>query len=271
MFQVIKATGEKEPFDEEKVQNSILRAGIPKELENQTLEYVKTSLYEGIPTNKIYELVTNFLAKSALPYGSSRYSLKQAIMTLGPTGYPFEDFVSRILEIKGYTTETRKILQGKCITHEIDVIAQKITNIESKKIMVEVKYHNLPGTKTDVHVALYTKARFDDVKDKNDLNEVYLVTNTKVSQDAIAYAACVGMKIISWSYPIGESLRDLVERNNLTPITTLTSLSQGQKKQLLENHIVLCKDIYSNPNCLKVLNLPSDKNVLSEAQFITSN
>lgn len=269
MVYVIKANGEKEAFDDNKIINSINRAGVPINVQSQALSYVKKNLYPNIPTSKIYKNITNFLQKTKNPYFNTRYKLKEAIMTLGPTGYPFEDFISKILQDDGYKTETRQIVCGKCVNHEIDVIARK----DDKKIMIEAKFHNFPGTKTDVHVALYTKARFEDVKNKNGFNEVWLVTNTKCTIDAISYSQCVGIKIISWSYPQGESLQDLVEKSGRIPITALTSLSESQKQKLLQNHIVLCKDIKDNPLVLSRLNLSngSSKTVIDEIEFLNKS
>lgn len=268
MVQVIKATGEKEPFSENKVRISIKRAGLPNELEEKILEHVRSKLYENIPTSEIYSHITEFLDQTHHSFDKSKYSLKQAIMGLGPTGYPFEGFISRLLEKEGYQTEIDKILQGKCVSHEIDVLAEK----DGRRIAIEVKYHNLPGTRTDIHVALYTKARFDDVKEKNNIQEVWLMTNTKATTDAIDYSNCVGMKIISWSYPANDSLRDLIEKYKLFPISAISTLSQSHKQQLLEQKIILCEDILKNPASLDILTLPNDKkeNVLSEAKFICS-
>lgn len=265
MVNVLKATGDREPFSEAKVRSSIHRAGIPDELQNQVVEHIKTKLYENIPTSQIYHHITEFLEKSPSPYSKTRYGLKQAIMDLGPTGYPFEDFVSEILKTQGYKTEVRKILSGKCITHEIDIVATKGSN----KCMIECKFHNRPGTRSQIHTALYTKARFDDVVEKNDLNQAWLVTNTKVTSDALEYALCMNMKIISWSHPEGESLRELIEKARLCPITALTTLSQAQKQKLLDEHIVLCKSIAQNPLVLDGFGLPEDKKqtILSELSF----
>lgn len=265
LINVIKATGEKEPFSEDKLKISIQRAGVPKELQSQAIAHVKEKLYENIPTSEVYHHITEFLGKSSTP-SSARYSLKQAIMDLGPTGYPFEDFVAEILKKEGYATQLRSILSGKCVSHEIDVIAQR----ENKRVMIEAKFHNASGTRTDVHVALYTKARFDDIKDKYGLAESWIITNTKVTSDALAYALCENVKIISWSYPENESLRDLVEKHKLHPITVLATLSQNQKQQLMENHTVLCKEISDNPTLLDLLGIAQDKKkeVLAEIKLI---
>lgn len=265
---VIKATGAKEDFSEEKLLNSIRRAGISGDLQSQALADVKSKLYENIPTSEIYRHVTDFLAHSPNPYGKAKYSLKQAIMELGPTGYPFEDFIAEIFKTKGYSTKIRSILAGKCITHEIDVIAEK----DGKRTMIEAKFHNMPGTKTDVHVALYTKARFDDIKENNNLHQVWLVTNTKITSDAISYAYCSGMSVVSWDYPAGKSLRDLIEESNLSPITSLISLSQSQKQQLLKKGIVFSKNIIDNQNSLYELHLPQEKvqSIIEEAKFLAA-
>ncbi len=269
MLNIIKATGEKEPFSEDKLNYSIYRAHIPKELHQQVVDHVKSKLYDNMPTKEIYQHITEFFDKSNLPYAKAKYSLKQAIMDLGPTGYPFEDFIARIFAEQGYETKTRSIIPGKCITHEIDVIATK----ENKTLIVEAKFHNRLGVKTDVHVALYTKARFDDIKVKNKYDEVWLVTNTKVTIDAIAYANCEQMHIISWSYPEGQGLRDLVEKYQLHPITALTSLSTVQKQQLLNQGLVLCRDLCREQPAFDALGLPPDKkfHVLKEAAFACGN
>ena len=260
---ILKASGIKEPFSEEKLKYSIERAGIPPELQDKVLSHVQSKLYESIPSQEVYQHVTEFLQNVPHP-AAVKYKLKQALMELGPTGYPFEDFITEILKSNGYLTQTRQVLMGKCVSHEIDVIAQK----DNAKIMVEAKYHNAPGIHTDVHVSLYTKARFDDLKEKYQFTQPWLFTNTKITPDALAYALCVNMGVTSWSYPQNESLRDLIERHHLYPITLLSSLSEPQKQILLENHIVLVSEILKNNVCFDLLEVQSDKKekIIEEAR-----
>ena len=268
MIQVVKADGTLEPFSEEKVLDSIKRAGIPNELQMQVLSHVKSKLHDQIETWEVYHHISEFLGKSQFPYSKSRYSLKQAIMLLGPTGYPFEDYIAKILSARGYTTEVRQVLRGKCFMHEVDVVAKP--KDASLTIMVEAKFHNSPGARSDVHVSMYTKGRFDDLKERYNFHEAWLMTNTKATIDAVTYAQCVGMKVISWSYPEEGSLRDLIETSGLYPITMLTNLSSADKFRLLQNHIVLCSDICSNHQLLDSLRLPPDvrKRTLEEISFI---
>lgn len=266
MLNVLKASGKKELFNEEKLRLSIQRAGIPKDLWENVVTHVKSKLYDQIPTREIYKHVTEFLENSSYPFSRAKYSLKQAIMDLGPTGYPFEDYISEILKLEGYRTMVRQTLQGICISHEIDIVAEK-NNIKS---MVECKFHNSPGTHSQVHVSLYTKARFDDIKEKNTLSEVWLITNTKITSDALSYALCSNMKVISWDYPQQGSLRDIIEKHKLHPITALANLSQNQKQILAQNHVVLAKDVCKNPAVLDILGLPEDRknSIVSECQFV---
>src|ERR1035437_3241 len=216
MVNVLKANGIVEPFSEEKLRDSMSRIGISSSEQNKVISHLKSNLHENIPTFEIYEHVTSALQEQS-HLVKLRYTLKQAIMALGPTGYPFEDYVSEILKSKGYLTQVRSILTGKCVSHEIDVIAEKQG---TEKLMVEAKYHNAPGIHTDIHVSLYTKARFDDLKEKYQFDRAWLFTNTKITSDALAYALCVNMGVVSWSYPQNESLRDLTEKERLYPVTS---------------------------------------------------
>lgn len=268
MVNVLKAGGTIEPFSEEKLRNSMVRTGIASNEQNKVISHVEQKLYENIPTAEVYQHVTQSLQTES-HLSKARYTLKRAIMEMGPTGYPFEDYVSEILKTKGYITEVRSILTGKCVNHEIDVIAEKA---ESEKLMVEAKFHNAPGIHTDLHVSLYTKARFEDLKEKYQFDRAWLFTNTKITPDALAYALCVNMGVVSWSYPQNDGLRDLVEKYRLYPITILSTLSQTQKQVLLENHIVLVNEILRNNECLDLLDIQTDKKekIIEEAkQFLS--
>ena len=261
---VIKASGEREPFSEKKVRRSIRRARIPKKLENQVVKHVEEILYDGIPTHEIYKHIREFLGKSSAPYTKGIYGLKQAIMQLGPSGFPFEKFVARVLEHHGYHTQTNVITSGKCVEHEIDVVAEK----QQRRYMLECKFHNSPGARSDVKVALYIQARFEDITatTENQPNQTqvfhqpWLVTNTKFTTEAIAYGDCVGMKVIGWSHPQTGDLQSLIQSVGLFPITCLTTLTNEQIKQLLESEIVLLKELVSDDKAL--LNLGISRETL---------
>ena len=236
---VVKKSGEREIYDEEKVRRSMNRVGVPENLQPEVLSHIRDKVQnEKITTDEIFKNVLEYLEprdrKSSL-----RFNLRQAIFELGPTGFPFEQYLAKIFESMDYKVSTNNIMNGDCVRHEIDLVLEK----DGHREMVEVKFHNHHVVKTDVQTALYTYARFLDVKEKNRVDNVWLVTNTKLTTDAIAYANCKGMPVIAWNYPEHGNLQDLVEEPSMYPITLLTSLSSQEKKRLIEKNVVFCTDL----------------------------
>lgn len=148
-----------------------------------------------------------------------------------------------------------EIVQGVCVSHEIDVVAEK----DERHIMIECKFHNQLGIKSDVKVALYVQARFEDVQKQwqkqpnhgQKFHEVWLVTNTKLTIDAIRYAECVGMKAIGWNYPQNSGLQNLIEKSGVHPLTCLATLNSAHKRLFLDRGLVLCKEILENKKFLQ--------------------
>lgn len=236
---VVKKSGDVEVYDEEKVRRTMNRVGVPDDLKPEILAHIKEKFQNGeMSTDDLFHHVMEYLEprdrKSSL-----RLNLRQAIFELGPTGFPFEQYLAQIFRSMGYTVTTDVIMNGDCVKHEIDLVLEK----DGHKEIVEVKFHNHHVVKTDVQVALYTYARFLDVKEKNNVENVWLVTNTKLTTEAIAYANCKGMPVIAWNYPEHGNLQDLVEEPEMYPITLLTSLSEQEKKRLVEKNIVFCRDL----------------------------
>lgn len=236
---VVKKSGEKEAYDEEKVMRSMNRVGVPENLRPEVLSHIKTKFENG-------ELSTSDIFRHTLEYleprdrkSSLRFNLREAIFELGPSGFPFEQYLAHIFRTLGYQVTTDNIMNGDCVRHEIDLVLEK----EGHKEIVEVKFHNHHVVKTDTQVALYTYARFLDVKEKNHVDNVWLITNTKLTTDAISYANCKGMPVIAWNYPEKGNLQDLVEEPEMYPITLLTSLSEQEKKRLIEKNVVFCRDL----------------------------
>lgn len=233
---IVKASGEIVPFSEEKVISSLMGAGASLELAKKIVGEIRPNLYQNIPSFEIYSAVMTILKKEQKKV-AVRYNLKEAIMKLGPSGYPFEKYAAGVLEAAGFKTETNKIVMGKCVSHEIDIVARK-----GQKFMIECKFHTQAGMKTDIKVALYTYARFLDVKEKG-FAIPWLITNTKVTQEVKTYAACVSMRVTGWDYPEGESLNELIDKEGLHPVTALTDISEEEKRFLLDNGTIFIKDI----------------------------
>ena len=246
-IQVKKASGELEEFDEGKLVQNLKLAKIPDDIAADAANYVKNRLEGQISTAKIHDYVQEYLNKNNLVGYALHYDLKNALFRLGPSGYAFEKFIAKVLAAYGYLTLQGLTLKGKCVTHEIDVDAQK----EGQHFLVECKFHNRPGTKTDVQVALYTYARFLDVRAALELlanhsqqyHQAWLVTNTKVTKDVLDYAKCMDMKVLAWGYPQIGSLRDIIISSGLHPITVLQGLSLNQTQNLFDHDIVTCADM----------------------------
>jgi hypothetical protein len=210
---VTKANGVREPFNVEKLRSSLINSGATDDATEYVIDHIESEMHDGMTTNEIYGHAFAILHDKNQPVAHS-YSLRRAIMHIGPTGFPFEKIVGEIFKEKGYEVVTDQMVAGKCIAHEVDVVA---FNAE-KLIMCEAKFHNELGTKSDVKVALYVKARFDDLKaatfdyggHNRKLNEGILITNTKFSTTAIQYGLCEGLTMIGWNYPETGNLHDLI-------------------------------------------------------------
>ncbi len=268
MVQIVKNNGEREAFDPEKLISSLEEAGANKLLIDKILKHIEEEVHDGMTTHSIYEHAFLQLRKLERPV-AARYSLKKAIAELGPTGFPFEEYIAEILKSRGFQTLTDQVVLGGCVPHEVDVIAWN----DEKLIMAEVKFHNETTPKTDLKVALYVKARIDDLKTNlfdygkpRHLDEGWLITNTKFTETAIHYGECQGLKMIGWNYPKKGNLQQFIEDGELHPLTCLTTLTGNEKQQLLLKKIVLCRDLKTSPAYLKELNLAPDrlKEILDE-------
>ena len=246
-FYVVKSTGEREIFDYGKLENSLRRTGADEKLIGDIVKEISDTSYDGITTDEIYKKSFSILHKKHNP-AALRYSLKKAVAELGPTGFPFEKFVAEIFKARGYETLTDQIVVGKCVEHEVDVVAWK----ENELIMCEAKFHTDFAIKSDLKIALYVKARWDDIFGKTynfggkdlKLTEGWLITNTKFSLSAVKYDQCQpAFKLVGWNYPYDENLHFLIEKYHLVPVTALTSIDIMEKNTLITNGIVLSKSL----------------------------
>jgi hypothetical protein len=243
---ITKSSGEKVKFSLDKLRTSLNRTGAEKQTVDQIIDKVRDELYQGISTKEIYNRAFALLKKEK-SYLASKYKLKKAIYELGPTGFPFECFVSEVLNYSGYETEVGKILQGQCVTHEIDIIAHK--NNETN--IIECKFHSEQGLNCNVKIPLYINSRYKDVKaywnegskNASKLTKGWVVTNTRFTDDALQFGNCCGLYLLSWDYPINDALKDRVDRLGLYPITVSTLLTNREKQFLLSRDVVLCRQL----------------------------
>lgn len=244
-IEVIKHSGERAIFSIEKLKNSLRKSGAEEALVNEIANNVRDELYQGISTKEIYNRAFALLKKKKKGY-ASKYKLKKAIYELGPTGFPFEKFVGAILYYSGYDVKTGQFLNGKCVTHEVDVVAHK----NGQYIVAECKFHSDEGRNCNVKVPLYIHSRYGDILNnygdgnkEEKPNEGWVVTNTRFTEDALTYGKCVGLYLLSWDFPKDNGIKDRIDRLGLYPVTVSTLLSQREKQFLLSRDVVLCKQL----------------------------
>jgi len=254
-----------------KLRESLVRAGTPRDIVEKIVHHIASEIEDGMTTSHIYQHAFGLLHKLERPI-AARYSLRRAMVGFGPSGFPFEKFLAEVFKKKGYEAVTDQIVKGSCVEHEMDVVAWN----EDKLVMVEAKFHNEIGAKSDLKVALYIKARFDDLLNetffygkRRPLDEGWLITNTKFSSRAIQYGDCANLKMIGWNYPERGNLQDLIEDSGLHPLTCLTSLNTMEKQALLSKGLVLCKSV-NDPGVLEQIGLRREKikSVLDEAKLL---
>lgn len=271
-FSITKKSGERVLFDEGKLRLSLEKSGADNNTVNKVLEELYLFVKDGMSTHKVYKKAYSILVKLS-HRSAGRYRLKNAIMELGPTGYPFEKFVGALIRNLGFQTEVGKTIEGKCVSHEVDVVAEN----ESKLIVVECKYHHEGKGKSDVKIPMYIRSRFNDIYDNWKSQEKlqgrefegWLVTNTRFTEDAEVFGKCSGLKLLSWDYPEGNSLKNMIDNSGLHPLTSLKSLTVKEKKNILDQGVVLCKEINRNLLIRSNVNPRKFKKILDEAQMIS--
>jgi hypothetical protein len=244
MIYVTKADGSKQPFDKQKIINTCLRLQATPEQAQSIADKIEARAYDGIPTKKILQMVFQYMKKYRPAIGY-QIDLKQAIAMLRSKP-DFEIFVAKLFEAMGYEVETNLIIQGKCIEHEIDVVARKGDEI----ILVEVKHHVNHHTYSGLDVFLQLNSTLEDLKlgyesGKNNFKftKAILICNTKVSDHGRRYALCRGLEFIAWKFPTEKGLERLIEDYKLYPITFLKEIEKDEAYKLADVGIVTVKQL----------------------------
>jgi hypothetical protein len=256
-FWIKKSHGGLENFSQKKLFSSLQRAGLPSKQCRIITDRVSKEVHEGSKTKEIYRKTLK-LVKQTSPAAAIHYSLKRAIFELGPSGHHFEVFVARYFQELGYKTQICQNIKGHFVNHEVDVIAEK----DGKKYFVECKFHNRVGIKNDIKIALYVKARWDDLKEGpagKDLTGFYLASNTAFSLDALVYAKGTNLKLLGVNAPVEKSFLEEIKIMKLYPITSLRGLNKIVRNQLLDKGIILAQDIPRQANLLFQLGMHEDQ------------
>jgi hypothetical protein len=267
-IKIYKSGGYPESFSRDKLQRSLQRSGLPKKQCSDISDRICQEIHEGQKTRDIYRKALKLINKSS-HVAAVHYSLKRALFELGPSGHPFETYVARYFEELGYSTSTRQNIRGQFVNHEVDVVA----GLPGKKYFIECKFHNHVGIKNDIKVALYVKARWDDLKNGPDgktLTGFYLASNTAFTRDALTYSIGTGLKLLGVNAPDEHSFLDQIKQLKLYPITSLKRINRIFKLKLLEKDIVLAKDLVHYQDQLHEWGMPEDdiRQLMNEVQLL---
>ena len=267
---VVKRNGVVVDFDKKILERSLLRSGADRDLAHEIAVDIEKLIRDGDSTSMVYKKAFEMLYERARPV-AMRYSLKKALFSLGPTGFPFEKFIAELFQRKGYAAQTNVHLRGGCIAHEVDVLA-----IGSERIAMEVKFHNDMHIRSDVKSVLYVKARFDDLlgkttsafsfRKKGSVDKCVLVTNTKFTKNALAYAKCAGVSLLGWGYPFRDNLQSFIQEVDAHPVTCIPSLSPSHMRTLFVEGVVTCRGLLERDDLLR--SLPNTDTIVSEAKML---
>ena len=266
-LQVLKSSGELESYDEDKLRRSLKFTKATDEQVEKVIKHVRKNLRPNISTRRIYSLAFSQLRKIGRPL-SAYYGTKKALLELGQDGYVFEKYIAKLLEYLGHKTINNVDIMGKCVSHEVDVIADidntdvdKIKDVK-ERILIECKFHRTSERRNDLKTVLYVKARSEDIEAGprgSDFSRFLLVSNTSFSEDAIRYASCAGLYIWGANFPPQNTLQDIIREYRLDPVTCLSSLNKSEKNMLIESGVLLIREILESPQLLDDIGLEPNK------------
>lgn len=246
-------------LDLEKLTRVLRRAGADEGLALEISSSIAKKVRSGVTTKEIYRMAMRQLRQSH-PAVAARYSLRNAIFQLGPAGFEFEKYIMLLLRKYGYKAVLPEILQGKCVTHEVDILIEK----DNKKMMAECKLRQSVEIFINIKDALSTWARFIDLKEGAEMglcprvDEAWIITNSRFSHDSLQYGLCKGMGMLSWNTPRERPLPAWIDEKKFYPITILQSLKKFHLEAFGRAEILLLEDLtrFSFTELSKAVQLP---------------
>jgi hypothetical protein len=295
---ITKASGERSLYDRQKLIRSMVRSGASVQTAEHVAADIERDIEQGMSTRKIYQRAFKLLRQNSVKI-ATQYNLKHAMMLLGPSGYPFELFVGELFRAEGYEVKVGQMLRGKCVQHEVDVVAFR----ENYLVMCECKFRNQPGSKTDVKVALYVHSRFNDLRNEIEPHaedflksmefgpfggngnvsgynpdrpismQGCIVTNAKFTEDAVQYGNCSNMFLIGWDHEGPDSLLGMIRRTKRVPVTVLKSITHNEITRIIGKGIVICRDLYQKIEVVDHLGIDEAKKrrLVVELEHILEN
>lgn len=262
-----KADGTQEPFSEKKLIESLRQSGANVN-DSSFVQHIVDKAKAAETTEHIFDMTREVLmdAKGGI---AARYSIKRAVLALGPTGFPFEAYMAEVFKAHGARSVITDVtVNGKCVPHEIDILFE----LQGRRVGIESKFHNSLGTKTDIKDILYVHARYHDlaVARNSRVDEGWLISNTRMTTHAMQYALCSGIIAIGWDHPRGKGIQQLIEAVGLHPITTLTTLTVEEQHRMIADGIVVVKSLRDRRDLLQKYHIDSARHdeILNESAHV---
>ena len=239
MLYVRKKDGRIEPFTRSKIISTCIRAGGTYDVCCTITKEIERKFGGIIDSGYLLSYVRNRLKELGLYEAYIRYPLKEALYSL--EGKEFEWYVARLLALEGYrvTKKDSLTIQGKCIEHEIDVLAER----DRTTYIVECKHHMDLQILTDLTAVMKHYARFLDIKHRFRKPVPMVITNTKFTPHAIRYSRCVGMILIGWNVPYSRGINAIIEKHKAYPLT-LFNIEKYYRDLLRDHKIYTTLDLY---------------------------
>jgi len=268
---ITKVDGSRQLFDREKVVRTCLKMGVNRNIAYKIVDEVEQQLYDGITTNKIFNLTFRLL-RNYKPTIKHFLDLRKSL-SLMDSKPEFEKFVQIVLSYNGYSVSGNRLLIGKCVKHEVDGIAQK----NGITYFVEAKHHQNYHSPTGLDESRIARAVLEDVTDgyelgKNKLriDRAMIVTNTRFSEHAKIYGKCRNILQIGWSSPTKIALQNMIEEKKAHPLSCINGLKNNTRKRLVNSGVVLIKQLMdfdtSNLSKISGISISTLKKVIEKAK-----
>ncbi len=241
---VTKANGTKQLYDPEKIIQICLRLGASHKEAVQIEQKIAWKLYEGISTQKILQMIFAFMRKPK-PAVRHLFDLRRGI-SLMVSKPEFEVYVRVVLAQSGFMVQPNTILRGLCGEHEVDAIASR----NGVTYLVEAKHHANYHALTGLDESRIARAIIEDVTEGYQngtstlkVDRAMIVTNTRFSDHALAYGGCRGILQVGWASPEEFSLKEIINKHKLYPLSCLRGVSVETRLRLVDAGIVLIKQL----------------------------
>ncbi len=111
-------------FEEEKLVSSLKRVGASPEIIDDIVEEIGGQIHDGMTTSEIYRKAFDLLRRHSAKV-AAKYSIRRAMIELGPDGFPFEKLDNKT----GNTRMFAYAFSAAAMDEGCNVLLEKLTNM----------------------------------------------------------------------------------------------------------------------------------------------